>query len=88
MIVELLKGQVSVAVINRVLWGTRSTFVAILSNFWELESELELFRSGHNVNLTEDQADALWPWVRVASDSLALHIPPSVAHNPPNGMGE
>jgi hypothetical protein len=60
--------------------------VAALLHFLELEPELELLGSGHNVNLTEDQADAHWAQVRAASDWLALHVPPSVAHSPPDGM--
>jgi hypothetical protein len=59
--------------------------VAALSHFSELKSELE---SGHKADLTEDQADALWPLVDVASDSLTSLIPSSVAHDPPDDAGE
>jgi hypothetical protein len=31
--------------------------------------------------------DALWTWVRVTSDSLALYVPSLVAHSPPNDIG-
>jgi hypothetical protein len=62
--------------------------VAALSHFLELETELELLRSGCNADLTDDQADALWTRVRVASDSLSSHVPPSVARNPPDSAGE
>jgi hypothetical protein len=62
--------------------------VATLSHFPELKSELELLRSGHNADLVEDQADALWPLVDAASNLLALLIPSSVAHDPPDGTGE
>jgi hypothetical protein len=68
--------------------GTRTALVAALSHFLELKSELEMLGSRSNANLTEDQAYALWTWVRVASDSLASHVPPSVAHSPPDGMGQ
>jgi hypothetical protein len=62
--------------------------IAALSYFLELKSELELLGSGHNANLTEDQADALWHLVGAASDSLALLIPSLVACDPPNSAGE
>jgi hypothetical protein len=39
------------------------------------------------MDLTEDQEDALWAWVHVASDSLASHVPPSVTRSPPDGTG-
>jgi hypothetical protein len=38
--------------------------------------------------LTEDQADALWPLVDVASDSLASLTRSSVAGDPPDSAGE
>jgi hypothetical protein len=64
---------------NGVCRGTRSALVAALSHFLELEAELELLGSGCNADLTYDQADALWTWVCVASDSLASHVPSSDA---------
>jgi hypothetical protein len=71
MVVELLDGQIDTTTTNGVCWGTRSTLVAAMSHFLELKSELQLLGSGCNVDLTEDQADALWTRVRMASDSLA-----------------
>jgi hypothetical protein len=62
--------------------------VAALLHLLELETDLELLRSGCNMDLTEDHVDALWTRMRPASDSLALHILPSVARNLPDGMGE
>jgi hypothetical protein len=62
--------------------------VAALSHFLELKSELELIGSGQNTDLTDDQADALWPLVSMASNMLALVVPSLIAHNPPNGVGE
>jgi hypothetical protein len=88
MVAELLEGPINAAAINRVRWGTRSTLVAALSHFLELKSELELLGSGRNADLTEDQADALWPLVDAASDLLALFFPSSVAHDPSDGAGE
>jgi hypothetical protein len=70
-VVELLDGQIDTTTTNGVCWGTRSTLVAAMSHFLELKSELQLLGSGCNVDLTEDQADALWTRVRMASDSLA-----------------
>jgi hypothetical protein len=62
--------------------------VATLSQFLELKSDLELLRSGCNAVMTEDQADALWTWVCLASDSLVSHISPLITCNPPNDAGE
>jgi hypothetical protein len=68
--------------------GTRLALVTTLSHFLELEAELELLRSERNVGLTEDWVDALWILARLASDLLASHILPSVAHDPLDGAGE
>jgi hypothetical protein len=87
-VVELLEGWVDTAAANGVLWGTRSTLISALSYFSEVDAELELLMSRHNADLTEDQVDALWTWVCAASDSLASHVLPSIAHSPPNGTGE
>jgi hypothetical protein len=86
--VELLEGRIDAAATNGVRWGTQFALVAALSHFLELKSEMELLGFGCNADLTVDQADALWNWVHAASDSLASHVPPSVACSPPNGMGE
>jgi hypothetical protein len=56
--------------------------------FSKLKIELEVLGSRRSADLTEDEADALWIRVCVASDSLALHVPSSVACNPPDGVGE
>jgi hypothetical protein len=61
--------------------------VVALSHFPELEAEIELLRSGHNAALTEDQVDALWILACLASDLLASHALPSVAHGIPDGAG-
>jgi hypothetical protein len=57
-------------------------------HFPELDTELELLVSGRNVDLMEDQVDAFWTWVRMASDSMMSHVLPSVARSLPNGAGE
>jgi hypothetical protein len=84
MVVEMLEAQIDIAGANGVRYGTRSALVATLSHFLELQTELELLRSGRIVDLTEDQADALSPLMSAASDSLASLIPSSVARDPPN----
>jgi hypothetical protein len=87
-VVELLEGQIDASTANAVRWGTQSALFAALSHFLELKSKLELLESRHNADLTVDQADALWTQVRAASDSLASHIPPTVACSPPDNAGE
>jgi hypothetical protein len=62
--------------------------LATMSHFSELKTELELLGSEQNVDLDEGQADALCPLVRVASDSLALLVPSSMARDPPDDVGE
>jgi hypothetical protein len=39
-------------------------------------------------DLTDDQANAHWPLVSVASDSLVSLVPSSLVYDPPNGAGE
>jgi hypothetical protein len=56
-----------------------SVLVATVSYFPELKSDLELLGSGCNADLAEDEADALWTQVHMASDSLALYVPSLVA---------
>jgi hypothetical protein len=58
-VVELLKGRINTVAANGVHWGTWSALVAALSDFPELEIEMELLESGCNANLTDDQTDAL-----------------------------
>jgi hypothetical protein len=62
--------------------------VATLSHFLELKTKLGLLGSGRNVNLVEDEVDALWTWVSAASDSLASNAPSSVARSSIDGAGE
>jgi hypothetical protein len=88
MVAELLEGRIDTATANPICWGTRSALVATLSHFPELKSELELLGFGQNADLTDDQADALWPLVSVASDSLTSLVPSSITHDPPNDAGE
>jgi Ser/Thr protein kinase RdoA (MazF antagonist) len=56
--------------------------VAALSHFLELKSKLELPGFERYVDLTDDQANALWPMVRAASDSLASLVPSLIARDP------
>jgi hypothetical protein len=83
MVVQLLEGRANATAANGVHWGTRSALVAALLNFIELEPKLELLGFGRKADLMEDQADALWARVHVAS-----HVHPSIDHNPPDGTGE
>jgi hypothetical protein len=76
-------------VANRVrLGGGHSTLVAAVLHFPELETELEVLGFGCNTSLIEDVVDALSTHVHVALDSLALHVPSSIACNPHDGAGE
>jgi hypothetical protein len=59
MVLELLDGRINTVATNGVRSWTRSVLVAALSHFLELNSMLVLLESGRNVNLTEDQVDAL-----------------------------
>jgi hypothetical protein len=87
-VVEEVEGRINTMATNGVRWGTRFTLVAALSHFLELKSELELLRFGRNADLSDDQMDALWPLVSVASDSLASLVPSSLARDPPNDAVE
>jgi hypothetical protein len=87
-VVEHLKNRIDAVAANEVRWGSRSTLVTVVSHFPELDIDLEVLGSGCSAGLTEDEVDALWSWVHVAADSLALCVPSSVACNPPNGVGE
>jgi hypothetical protein len=86
--VELLEGWIDAMTANRVRWGSRSMLVAAVLHFPELKPELELLGSGHDADLTEDEVDALWTRVRVASDSLASYVPSLVSCSPPDCEGE
>jgi hypothetical protein len=59
-----------------------------VTHFPELGADVELLRSERNMDLMEDQVDALWTQTRQSSESLVAFIPPSVAHGSPNDMGE
>jgi hypothetical protein len=73
-VAELHEDRIDTAAANRVRWGTQSVLVAALSHFPELATELELLRSGRNVDLTENQVNALWTQGRLAFDSLASYV--------------
>jgi hypothetical protein len=62
--------------------------VTVVSHFPEVDADLEVLGSGCNTGLTEDEVNTLWSRVRAAVDSLASHVPSSVAHNPPDSVGE
>jgi hypothetical protein len=85
---ELLKGRINATAAKGVCWGSHSVMVATVLHFAALRSELELLGSGRTTDLTEDQADALWTRVHTASDLMESYVPSSIAHFPPDGMGE
>jgi hypothetical protein len=87
-VAERLEGRIDATGANKVHWGTRSAMVTTVSQFWELDADLEVLESGHNAGFTVDEVDALWSQVRTAVDLLAPHVPPSVARNPPGSTGE
>jgi hypothetical protein len=62
--------------------------VAAVSHFPEVDADLEVLRSGRNAGLTEGEVDALWSRVHKTIDSLASHVPSSIARNPPDSEGE
>jgi hypothetical protein len=82
MVAEEVENRINTTVANGVRWGTQSALVAILSHFPKLEPELEFLKSGRDADLSDDQANALWPLVSVASNSLSSLIPSSLAHDP------
>jgi hypothetical protein len=59
MAAELFEGQIDAAIANGVRWGSCSMLVAAMSHFLKLKTELEVLRSGRNVDLTEDEVGAL-----------------------------
>jgi hypothetical protein len=88
MVAKLLECWIDTMVTNGVHWGTRSMLVVSLLHFLELKSEVELLRSERNVDLTDDQADALWPSVSPTTNSLASLVPSLFAGDPPDNAGE
>jgi hypothetical protein len=86
-VVELLEDCIDPAAANGVHCGSRFALVATVSHFPELKTDLEVLRFGRNVDLTKDEADALWTQVRAASNLLASYAPSLIARNPPDSMG-
>jgi hypothetical protein len=87
-VAELLEGRIDTTAANGVHWGFHFALVAAVSLFPQLKTELEVLKSRHNADLTEGEAESLWIQVRVASDSLASHVPSLIACNPPDDAGE
>jgi hypothetical protein len=71
--VELLEGRIDVVATNRVCWGSRFALATAVSHFLELNTKLEMLGSGCSVDLTEDEADALWI-CRVACSLPVNHL--------------
>jgi hypothetical protein len=84
MVVEEVENWINIATANGVRRGTKSALVAILLHFPKMELELELLKFRRDADLSDDQADSLWPLVSVASDSLASLTPSTLARGPPN----
>jgi hypothetical protein len=87
MVAELLEGRIDTVVVNGVHWGAQSALVATLSHFLELNFELQLLGFRRNADLADEQADALWLLVSMASDSLASLVPSSIARDPLDDAG-
>jgi hypothetical protein len=51
-VVELFEGRIDAVAANGVCWGSHFMLVATVSHFLELKTELEVLRSGRNVDLT------------------------------------
>jgi hypothetical protein len=85
---ELIEDRIDATATNGVRLGTRSALAAALLHFLKLGSELEFLGSWCNVDLTEDQVDALSTQACQASNSLKSFVPPSIAHGTPDGMVE
>jgi hypothetical protein len=59
-----------------------------MSHFPELDADLEVLGFRRSTGLIEDEVDVVWSWVRAVADSLVLHVPSSMACNPPDSAGE
>jgi hypothetical protein len=81
---EEVENRINMAAANGVRSETRSTLVVVLSHFPKLELKLELLRFRRDADQSDDRADALWPLVSMASDSLTSLVPSSLVHNPPD----
>jgi hypothetical protein len=68
-VAELLEGWIDATAANGVRWGFHFALVAAVLLFPQLKTELEVLKS-------------LWIQVRVASDSLASHVPSLISSNP------
>jgi hypothetical protein len=88
MVAEEIENRINTVAANGVQWGTRSALVATLSHYLKLKSRLELLGSRCNGDLSDDQADALWPLVSTTLDSLASLVPSSFACDPPDDTEE
>jgi hypothetical protein len=85
-VAEGVEKWINVVAANGVWWGARSTLVAILLHFPELETEVELLGFGRGTDLSDDQADALRQLISVTSDSLASLVSSSLARDSPNDV--
>jgi hypothetical protein len=58
-VVERLEGWIDTTTSNGVNWGSYSALVDAVLHFQELDANLEVLASGHNVGLIEDEVDDL-----------------------------
>jgi hypothetical protein len=84
MVAEEVENRINTMTANGVWWGTRYALVAVMSHFPELEPKLELLGYGRDADLSDDQVDAIWPLVSIASDLLVSLIPSLLARGPPD----
>jgi hypothetical protein len=59
MMAELLEDKIDAASANGACWGSHSMLVVVVLHLSELRTDLEVHRSRGNMDLTEDDADAL-----------------------------
>jgi hypothetical protein len=56
--------------------------------FFRADVRLELLGSGRDMDVSDDQANALWPLVRVVSDSLASLVHSLLTRDPQDNVEE
>jgi hypothetical protein len=83
-----IEGHIDAAATNGVQWWAWLALTTVLSHFPKLELKLELVGSRYNADLIKDEMEDLWIQTQRASESLTSGVPPLVARNPPNSVGE
>jgi hypothetical protein len=83
----MIEGPVDATTANGVHWGSLLALIAALCHFPEVGPELDLLGFEHNANPIEGQLNAPLAQMRQASESLALNILLSVAHDSLDDIG-